>query len=115
MRVIRRSPCPIACALDLLGDRWTLLVVRDLACGKSLFKEFSSSPEKIATNILTERLDRLVKNGLVEKYALSEPTRRDAYRLTAKGKTLLPVLNSIVEWGLMNIDGTEVRMKPKLH
>ncbi len=111
MRKRRRSPCPIACALDLLGDKWTLLVVRDLACGKSLFREFSSSPEKIATNILTERLSRLVKHELVEKYAPSEQARRDAYRLTAKGDTLLPILDSIVEWGLTNIKGTEVGLK----
>jgi DNA-binding HxlR family transcriptional regulator len=114
MRKTRRSPCPIACTLDLLGDKWTLLVVRDLACGKSLFKEFSASPEKIATNILTERLNRLVKHGFVEKYAPPPQPGRDAYRLTAKGKTLLPVLNSIAEWGLTHIRGTEARMKPKL-
>ena len=114
MRVKRRSPCPIACTLDLIGDKWTLLVVRDLASGKSLFKEFSSSPEKIATNILTERLNRLVKHGLAEKYASTQQLGRDAYRLTTKGKTLLPVLGSIADWGLTNIKGTEARIKLKL-
>lgn len=109
----RRSPCPIACVLDLLGDRWTLLVVRDLACGKTLFKEFCASPEKIATNILTDRLQRLLQAGLVEKKA-AEPSGREAYQLTTKGRTLLPILGSIADWGLANIRGTQARMKPVL-
>jgi DNA-binding HxlR family transcriptional regulator len=65
-RTKRRSICPVACALDLFGDRWTLLLIRDMACGKSLFKEFSASPERIATNILADRLERLVVGGLAE-------------------------------------------------
>jgi DNA-binding HxlR family transcriptional regulator len=109
----KRSPCPIACTLDIIGDKWTLLVVRDLACGKSLFKEFCSSPEKIATNILTDRLNRLVKHGLAERYTSTQQSVREAYRLTAKGNSLLPVLNAIVQWGLTNLKGTEARMKPK--
>jgi DNA-binding HxlR family transcriptional regulator len=109
----RRSPCPVACTLDLIGDKWTMLVVRDLASGKSLFKEFSASPERIATNILTDRLNRLVKHGLVEKYGSVQQPGRDAYRLTTKGRTLLPVLSALVDWGLVNIKGTEARIKLK--
>ena len=52
----RRSVCPVACTLDLIGDKWTLLVIRDLASGKTRFKDFIQSPERIATNILSERL-----------------------------------------------------------
>lgn len=112
MRMKKRSPCPIAGVLDILGDRWTLLVVRDLMCGKSQFKEFATAPEKIATNILTDRLHRLVKHGLVEKYAPSQSLAgRDAYRLTKKGESLLPVLESMKAWGLQHIPGTEARMK----
>lgn len=111
MKPKRRSPCPVACTLDLIGDKWTLLVVRDLASGKSLFKEFSASPERIATNILTDRLNRLVSYGLVEKHGSAQQPGRDAYRLTAKGRTLLPVLSILVDWGLMNIKGTEARIK----
>jgi len=114
MGMKRRSPCPVACTLDLLGDRWTMLVVRDLYCGKAHFKEFAASPEKIATNILADRLQRLVKNGLAEKYPSIEELGRDAYRLTAKGKSLLPVLDAIAEWGVKNIPGTEKRMGPKV-
>ncbi|MBX9787840.1 MAG: helix-turn-helix transcriptional regulator [Pirellulales bacterium] len=90
-----------------------MLVVRDLASGKSLFKEFSASPERIATNILTDRLNRLVKHGLVEKYGSAQQPGRDAYRLTTKGRTLLPVLGALADWGLMNIKGTEARIKLK--
>jgi DNA-binding HxlR family transcriptional regulator len=110
----RRSVCPVACTLDLLGDKWTLLVIRDLACGKSQFKEFSQSPEGIATNILTDRLVRLVDHGIVEKYPLPDHPGREAYRLTEKGKSLRPVMMSIVKWGLENIEGTEARMKVTL-
>lgn len=110
MASTKRSPCPVACTLDLIGDKWTLLVVRDMACGKSLFKEFSSSPEGIATNILTDRLNRLVEGGLAERFA-AEQSGRDAYRLTKKGQSLMPVLNAVAEWGLAHIKGTEARMK----
>lgn len=108
----RRSPCPIACTLDLIGDKWTLLIIRDLTLGRQHFKEFSASPEKIATNILSDRLSRLLDAGLVEQVASTQYPGRDAYRLTRKGKSLRPVLNSIVKWGLENVENTEVRMKP---
>lgn len=111
MRKTRRSPCPIACALDLIGDKWTLLVIRDLACGKSLFKEFCSSPEGIATNILTDRLNRLVAHGLVERHTPPQQPSSVAYRLTTKGRSLLPILKAIANWGLENLKGTDARMK----
>ena len=107
-----RSVCPLACALDLIGDKWTLLVVRDLACGKRHFNEFCRSPEQIATNILADRLERLVTSGLVEKYAAADLPGRDAYRLTAKGKSLRPVLGAVAEWGLANIPGTQALLTP---
>lgn len=108
----RRSPCPVACTLDLIGDKWTLLVIRDLACGKSQFKEFTASPEKIATNILAERLNRLVGHGLIERFAAGEGSR-EAYRLTPKGESLLPVVQAIADWGLKHLPGTEARMRPR--
>ena len=109
----RRSTCPISCALDIIGDKWTLLVIRDLILGRSHFKEFAASPEKIATNILSDRLTRLVEHEIIEQFPSTEHVGRDAYRLTAKGKSLRPLVNGIVKWGLENIDGTEARMKPK--
>ncbi len=89
-------------------------MVRDLICGKSQFKDFCTSPEKIATNILTDRLNRLLSHGLVEKYAPDAPSAREAYRLTEKGISLLPLLQAIKDWGLANIEGTEARMKPTM-
>lgn len=96
---VRRSPCPIACTLDLLGDRWTLLIIRDLYLGKSLFKEFLASPEKIATNILSARLSKLCEGGLVERNG-------QAYSLSARGRSLLPLLDAVRQWGLENLPGT---------
>lgn len=113
MRRKRRSPCPVACALDLVGDKWTLLVVRDLMCGKSHYTDFCRSPERIATNILADRLGRLVEHGLVEKYPSAARPGRDAYRLTAKGAALRPVLEAIAGWGLEHIKGTDARMAAK--
>jgi DNA-binding HxlR family transcriptional regulator len=113
MKNKRRSPCPIACVLDLLGDKWTLLLIRDMWLGRSHFKEFLSSPEGIATNILSDRLERLVEAGLAERYASDELPGREAYRLTRKGASLKPVLQSIADWGLEHLEGTERRLKPK--
>lgn len=107
----RRSICPIACTLDIVGDKWSLLIVRDLMSGKSHFKEFLASPEKIASNILAERLARLAANGLIERYASGDIAGREAYRLTEKGRSLRGLLAQIKAWGLDHIDGTEVRVK----
>ena len=107
----RRSVCPVACTLDLIGDKWTLLVVRDLASGKTKFKEFMAAPEHIATNILAERLARLEEHGLVERQASEDHAGRCDYALTAKGKTLLPVLRAVAEWGLEHIEGTAARIR----
>lgn len=107
----RRSVCPIACALDLFGDKWTLLVVRDLLLGKAHFKEFLASPEKIATNILSDRLARLVEHGIVERYPSTDIAGREAYRLTAKGRALRGLMTQIRAWGLAHVEGTEARLQ----
>jgi DNA-binding HxlR family transcriptional regulator len=96
----RRSPCPLAYCLDLWGDRWTLLIVRDLIFGRSRFKDFTSSPEGIPTNILSERLDRLLRHGLIEQIPIKHSPKRLAYRLTKKGLSLRPILRSMRDWGL---------------
>jgi DNA-binding HxlR family transcriptional regulator len=107
-----RSRCPIACTLDLVGDRWTLLVLRDLFLGKSRYDEFLDSPENISTNILADRLRRLEALGMLEKQPYGPHRKRMEYRLTERGKSLLPVLQSLLDWGLANVPGT-VRFKPK--
>jgi DNA-binding HxlR family transcriptional regulator len=102
----RRSNCPIACSLDLLGDRWTLLVIRDLLQGKTRYSEFLASPEKIATNILAERLRRLETAGLVSTAHYGGHSRRVEYQLTPAGRDLGPVLFSLVDWGERHVPGT---------
>jgi DNA-binding HxlR family transcriptional regulator len=96
----KRSPCPIAFSLDIFGDRWTLLVIRDLFYGRTRFKEFAGSPEGIPTNILTDRLARLLARGVIEQIPAEDGTKRLAYRLTKKGKALGPVLKAMRNWGL---------------
>lgn len=106
----RRSPCPIACSLDLFGDRWTLLVVRDLVLGRQRFKEFTASPEGIPTNILSDRLERLRTHGIVEQVAAADGTKHPAYQLTEKGRALRPILAAVRDWGLKWEKGTQARL-----
>jgi DNA-binding HxlR family transcriptional regulator len=94
----RRSSCPIACSLDLLGDRWTLLVVRDLFRGRTRYGEFLASTEGIPTNILAERLKRLEAAGLIKGKAYQKNPPRYAYTLTPKGTGLRPVLAAFGLW-----------------
>lgn len=101
----RRSPCPVACALDRFGDRWTLLVIRDLLLGRSRFKDFAASPEGIPTNLLADRLERLVAGGVARRVALPGG-KRFAYEVTEKGRDLRPVLLAMKEWGLRWEEGT---------
>jgi len=108
----RRSPCPVACALDLLGDKWTLLIVRDFALGKRQFKEFLASPEGIATNILSDRLQRLTEAGLVEREALSERAHLSSYKLSPVGESLVPIVEALATWGLNHLPGTAARLRP---
>ncbi|MCB1243418.1 MAG: winged helix-turn-helix transcriptional regulator [Verrucomicrobiales bacterium] len=97
---VRRSPCPVACALDLFGDRWTLLIIRDLILGRRRFKEFAESPEGIPTNILSNRLERLLNGGVVRQIPADKGSKRLAYELTEKGLALRPILLTIRDWGL---------------
>jgi DNA-binding HxlR family transcriptional regulator len=109
MNQSHRSPCPIACSLDLIGDRWTLLVIRDMMFfGKQRFEEFLESPEGISTNILANRLKSLEAMGLVEKQPYSNHPRRMNYQLTQRGKSLRPVLKAMINWGLKHIPQTQI-------
>lgn len=94
-----RSGCPISIALELLGDGWSLLIVRDLMFkGRHTFNEFLTGGEGIATNILAGRLRRLETAGIIEKHADPTDRRRSLYRLTRKGIDLAPVLVELVVW-----------------
>lgn len=101
-----RSKCPIAGALELLGDRWTLLVLRDLLFyDKHRFAEFLASGEAISTNILTDRLDRLERGGLVRRRRYQSHPPRDEYYITARGHDLLPALRELIAWGKQHVAG----------
>ena len=96
----RRSGCPVSTALELLGDRWSLLLVRDMMVrGYRTFREFQRSGEGIATNILTDRLQKLEAGGIVHREPAEEDGRSTYYRLTEKGIALAPVLLEMLIWG----------------
>jgi len=96
----RRSDCPINYGLEIFGDKWTLLVLRDLLLkGKQHFRELQASEEGIATNILADRLKRLEEQGIIVGETDPDDRRRVRYRATEKGIALLPVLVEIAAWG----------------
>jgi DNA-binding HxlR family transcriptional regulator len=103
----KRSSCPITNVLDTLGDKWTLLVIRDLVLGKRRYQEFTSSPERIASNILADRLKKLETAGLIARQAYQQSPVRYEYLLTEKGEGLKPVLEAIIVWGKKHYPGTK--------
>ncbi|MGH8650818.1 MAG: winged helix-turn-helix transcriptional regulator [Gammaproteobacteria bacterium] len=101
--------------LDLIGDKWTLLIIRDmLFLKKKLFNEFLESPEGIATNILTDRLKRLEEYGIIEKRPYQKAPVRYEYILTRRGEDLRPLLMEMIRWGNTYIEGTVVPPKKPL-
>ena len=101
----RRSHCPVSCTLDVLGDRWSLLVVRDLVRGKARYAEFLESKEGIPTNILADRLKRLVAGGIVSATRYSTHPPRVEYALTPKGEELRPIIRALAVWGMKHAGG----------
>ncbi|RQW77269.1 MAG: transcriptional regulator [Geobacter sp.] len=100
-----RSTCPITCVLDILGDKWTLLVIRDLFLDKHRYGEFIESPEGIPTNILADRLKRLEAEGLVKKVPYQSNSVRMEYFLTSKGAELGRVLAAMRKWAEKHVPG----------
>lgn len=95
----KRSHCPISLALDIFGDKWTLLIVRDLVfADKKTYGEFLKSEEKIATNILASRLRALEEASIITRTQSPEDKRRELYSLTEKGKDLTPILIEMALW-----------------
>ncbi len=109
-RRAKRSPCPVAATLDVIGDKWTLLIIRDLFAGKSRYRDLAASPERIASNILAARLERLQSCKLVRTRASTEREGSSEYRLTPKGRSLLPVLAAMRDWGLAHVPGTAAKV-----
>jgi len=94
-----RSTCPLACALDLIGDHWTLLVIRDLLfLGRHEYKDMLKAEEGISTNILSDRLKKLEENGLIDSIPHPDSARRKLYYLLPKGKDLIHVLTRLAQW-----------------
>lgn len=103
----RRSDCAVACTLDLVGDRWSLLIVRDLlAHGERRYADFAASGEAIPTNTLAERLRRLEEAGLLRREPYSTRPPRYGYWLTDAGRALGPVVDALAGWGLAQFPGT---------
>ena len=108
----RRSACAVANTLDRVGDKWSLLLVRDMLAGKTTYGHFLESPERIPTNILADRLKRLERYGIIKRSAYQEHPVRYAYSLTSQGRQLGRVLRALANWGLENIAGTKKEMVP---
>jgi DNA-binding HxlR family transcriptional regulator len=103
----RRSDCAVACTLDVLGDRWSLLIVRDLFFADRLrYANLAGAAEGIPTNTLADRLRRLEEAGIVRRERYSARPARYEYRLTERGRALGPVLHAMAEWGTAHISNT---------
>ena len=100
-----RSVCPISCALDVLGDKWSLLIIRDLLIhGPRTYSEFLESPERISTNILASRLNLLTSLKLIERSNPHGTARNNAFQLTASGAALRPALEGLAKWAQTHLE-----------
>jgi DNA-binding HxlR family transcriptional regulator len=105
----KRSSCPINFALEEFGDIWSLLIVRDMMLSaKTTYNEFLSSEERIATNILANRLEKLLANGIITKTPHSSDKRKEIYQLTQKGIDLYPILREMMLWSATYDPETEL-------
>jgi DNA-binding HxlR family transcriptional regulator len=96
----QRSTCPVSTSLDVLGDKWTLLILRDMIfADKSTYGQFLQSEEKIATNVLADRLAILESQGILTKTVAADKKSKFTYRLTEKGIDTVPIIVSLVLWG----------------
>jgi len=102
---VKRSKCPISCTLELVGDKWSLLIIRDmLFFEKSTYNEFLDSTEKISTNILSDRLTQLTEKGLI---TYTGTAKRKKYELTELGLDLKPVVEAIGMFGMKHFEGSK--------
>ena len=99
-----RSGCPMCNALDIVGDKWSLIVIRDLLGGKTTFKEFMNGPEKIASNILSQRLKWLKNHEILDFRYRKDNKKEKCYYLTNKGIGLYPVMSELMLWSAKNVN-----------
>lgn len=98
-RIKKRSLCPVSSALDILGDKWSLLIVRDLVFeGKNTYGQYLRGEEGIATNILADRLEWLEHTGIIERLPHPDGRTKSTFKLTAKGADLIPLIVDMVVW-----------------
>jgi DNA-binding HxlR family transcriptional regulator len=108
----KRSGCPLSCSLDLFGDKWSLLIVRDMMFfGKSTYNEFLDSTEGISTNILSDRLLKLTEIGLI---TFTGTTKRKKYALTKMGLDVKPILESFGMFGVKHFKGSKKYLKEQM-
>ncbi len=106
--------CPIARTLDIVGDRWTLLILRDLFIGQTRFNEFLDSSPGIPPKVLSDRLKKLLEHGIIERHVYSEHPLRAEYTLTETGRSLIPVLHAISEWGFEHLFEGEEELRDRV-
>ncbi len=99
--------CALAKALDLVGERWTLLMVRELLIAPRRYRDLVENLPGMGTNLLADRLKEMERNGLVERVPLAEGKRNAAYQLTPRGRGLEPVLANLIAWGVPLLDDSE--------
>lgn len=110
-----RSHCPVNFGLELFGDKWTLLIIRDIVFrGKKSYGEFLKSEEGFATNILASRLELLISAGVLEKSINETDARGDNYKLTKKGLDLIPILFEMILWSSKYDPHSEAKRIPDL-
>jgi DNA-binding HxlR family transcriptional regulator len=108
----RRSDCPVSCTLEIIGDKWSMLIIRDmLLMGKSTYNEFLSSGEKISTNILNDRLVMLTKKGII---SYTGTAKRKKYALTPLGNDLRPILEAMGNFGVKHFEGSREYVKKQM-
>lgn len=99
-----RSGCPMSNALDIVGDKWSLIVIRDMLGGKTTFKDFMNGPEKIASNILSQRLKWLKNHQILDYRYRKDNKKEKCYYLTDKGIDLYPVMSEMMLWSAENLN-----------
>jgi len=102
--MVYRSGCPMSNALDIVGDKWSLIVIRDLLGGKITFKDFMNGPEKIASNILSQRLKWLKNHEILNFRYRKDNKKEKCYYLTNKGIDLYPVMSELMLWSAKNVN-----------
>ena len=99
-----RSSCPVSTCLEIIGDNWSLVLIRDLFLERTTFTEFMNSPEKISSNILSDRINKLIKYNLIEYRVHPNNRKIKQYYLTQAGIDLYPIIYDLIVWSIDHLD-----------